>query len=57
MMQPLDELGEICEKYGALLIVDAVATLGGAEVKVDDWKLSACISEPRNVFLHRPDLH
>ena len=43
MMQPLDELGEICEKYGAL-IVDAVATLGGAEVKVDDWKLSACIS-------------
>ncbi len=44
MMQPLDELGKICEKYGALLIVDSVATLGGAEVKVDDWKLSACIS-------------
>lgn len=44
MMQPLEEIGEICERYGALLIVDAVATLGGAEVKVDDWKLSACIS-------------
>lgn len=44
MMQPLDELGEICEKYGALLIVDSVATLGGAEVKVDEWKLSACIA-------------
>ena len=44
MMQPLKEIGEICEKYGALLIVDAVATLGGAEVSVDDWKLSACIS-------------
>ena len=44
MMQPLEELGEICERYGALLIVDAVATLGGTEVKVDDWKLSACIS-------------
>ena len=26
MMQPLKEIGEICEKYGALLIVDAVAT-------------------------------
>ena len=24
--------------------MDSVATLGGAEVKVDDWKLSACIS-------------
>lgn len=44
MMQPLEELGEICERYGALLIVDAVATLGGVDVKVDDWKLSACIS-------------
>ena len=43
-MQPLEEIGEICERYGALLIVDAVATLGGTEVKVDDWKLSACIS-------------
>lgn len=44
MMQPLREIGEICERYGALLIVDSVATLGGAEVKVDEWKLSACIS-------------
>ena len=44
MMQPLDELGKICERYGVLLIVDSVATLGGAEVKVDEWKLSACIS-------------
>lgn len=44
MMQPLDELGKICERYGAFLIVDSVATLGGAEVKVDEWKLSACIS-------------
>ena len=44
MMQPLAQIGEICEKYGALLIVDSVATLGGTEVKVDEWKLSACIS-------------
>ena len=43
-MQPLKEIGEICERYGALLIVDSVATLGGAEVKVDEWKLSACIA-------------
>lgn len=44
MMQPLEELGRICERYGALLLVDAVATLGGTEVRVDDWKLSACVS-------------
>lgn len=44
MMQPLKEIGEICERHGILLIVDAVATLGGTEVNVDEWKLSACIS-------------
>lgn len=44
MMQPLEEVGKICERYGALLIVDSVATLGGTPVKVDEWKLSACIS-------------
>ena len=44
MMQPLKEIGAICKQYGALLIVDTVATLGGVEVKVDDWKLDACIS-------------
>lgn len=44
MMQPLNELGEICERYGALLIVDTVATLGGVDIRTDDWKLSACIA-------------
>ena len=44
MMQPLEEFGKICERYGALLIVDCVATLGGAEVKADEWKLSACVA-------------
>lgn len=44
MMQPLKEIGEICEHYGVLLIVDTVATLGGMDIRVDDWKLSACIA-------------
>ena len=43
MMQPLEELGKICERYGALLIVDCVATLGGAEVKADEWFLPLCL--------------
>lgn len=44
MMQPLEEIGRMCKEYGALFIVDAVATLGGAEVKVDEWGISACVS-------------
>ncbi len=44
MMQPLDGLGKLCKQYGALLIVDAVATLGGADVRVDEWEIDACIA-------------
>lgn len=44
MMQPLEELGKICKRYGALLIVDCVATLGGADVRVDDWQIDGCIA-------------
>ena len=44
MMQPLEEVGKICKRYGALLIVDTVATLGGADVRVDDWQIDGCIA-------------
>ena len=44
MMQPLEEIGRICKNYDALLIVDTVATLGGTEVKVDDWFIDGCIA-------------
>ncbi|MGL5259040.1 MAG: pyridoxal-phosphate-dependent aminotransferase family protein [Lachnospiraceae bacterium] len=44
MMQPLDEIGKICKKYDALLLVDAVATLGGADVRVDEWLIDGCAS-------------
>ncbi len=44
MMQPLEGLGKLCKQYGALLIVDAVATLGGADMRVDEWEIDACIA-------------
>ncbi|WRS28868.1 alanine--glyoxylate aminotransferase family protein [Oscillospiraceae bacterium MB08-C2-2] len=44
MMQPLEEIGQICKRYGALLLVDVVATLGGAEVKVDQWQIDGCVA-------------
>ncbi|WP_297081741.1 alanine--glyoxylate aminotransferase family protein [uncultured Demequina sp.] len=35
--QPLEGLGEICERHGALLYVDATASLGGNEFRTDEW--------------------
>ena len=42
-LQPLAGIGDACREAGALLIVDAVATLGGVPVRTDAWKLDAVI--------------
>jgi (S)-ureidoglycine-glyoxylate aminotransferase len=53
MVQPLEELGAICRRWGALLYVDATATFGGMDLMVDAWQIDAvsaglqkCLSGP-----------
>ena len=53
MAQPLEEIGRICRAAGALLYVDATATLGGNPLEVDAWNIDAvsaglqkCLSGP-----------
>lgn len=43
-MQPLEELGKFCRENDVLLVVDAVATLGGVEYKPDEWNIDATIT-------------
>lgn len=42
-MQPLEGIGAACREVGALLVVDAVATIGGVPVETDAWQLDAVI--------------
>lgn len=35
--QPLEDIGGVCRERDALLVVDAVVTLGGVPVEVDAW--------------------
>ncbi|WP_151732856.1 pyridoxal-phosphate-dependent aminotransferase family protein ['Paenibacillus yunnanensis' Narsing Rao et al. 2020] len=42
-VQPLAEIGPACRDAGALLIVDAVATIGGVPVETDAWMLDAVV--------------
>lgn len=37
MAQPLSEIGAICRAHGALMYVDATATLSGMDAPVDAW--------------------
>jgi len=42
---PIEEIGEIVRKESdAFYIVDAVCSLGGMEVRVDDWNIDICAS-------------
>ncbi len=44
LLQPLDGLSQLARAHDALLIVDTVTSLGGAEVCVDKWGIDLCYS-------------
>ncbi|MBA7688246.1 2-aminoethylphosphonate--pyruvate transaminase [subsurface metagenome] len=53
VLQPLEEIGKLAHDAGALLLVDTVTSLGGIDVRVDEWGIDAvysgtqkCISAP-----------
>jgi len=54
--QPLDELGAIVHEAGALLLVDAVTSLGGMPVLVDAWGIDACYSGTQKCLSCPPGL-
>lgn len=42
-MQPLGGIGAVCREVDALLVVDAVATIGGTAVDTDAWLLDVVV--------------
>ena len=44
VLTPLPEIADLAHRYDALLIVDAVTSLGGEEVDVDGWDIDICYS-------------
>lgn len=44
VLQPLDGLPSLARSRDALLIVDTVTSLGGADVRVDEWGIDICYS-------------
>ncbi|MFZ4452644.1 pyridoxal-phosphate-dependent aminotransferase family protein [Salibacterium aidingense] len=42
-IQPLKDIGKACREMDSLFVVDAVATIAGTEVNVDDWYIDAAI--------------
>jgi (S)-ureidoglycine-glyoxylate aminotransferase len=42
-LQPMDGIGAACREHDALLVVDAVATIGGVPVEADGWLADAVV--------------
>jgi (S)-ureidoglycine---glyoxylate transaminase len=56
MAQPLEELGAIAHRYGALMFTDSTASITGLDLRTDDWEIDAvsvglqkCLSGPPGV--------
>lgn len=54
--QPIEGLAEIVHGHGAMLVVDAVTSLGGHEVKVDEWGIDAIYSGTQKCLSCPPGL-
>ena len=57
-MQPLESIGFYCRENDIFFVVDTVATYGGVEIKVDEWKIDIaiagtqkCVSVPSGLSL------
>ena len=44
VLTPVEEIAELAHRHGALILVDAVTSLGGHDVRMDDWDLDVCFS-------------
>ena len=44
VLTPMPDILDVIRKHGALSIVDAVTSLGGHDMQVDDWGIDVCYS-------------
>jgi alanine-glyoxylate transaminase/serine-glyoxylate transaminase/serine-pyruvate transaminase len=54
--QPLEEIGAAVRAAGRLFVVDAVTSLGGCPVRIDDWRVDACYSGTQKCLSCPPGL-
>lgn len=52
----LSNIGEIAHKYGAIVAVDAVSSLGAIELKMDEWQLDVVVTASQKALMTPPGL-
>ena len=54
ILNPIEELCPIAKRHGVLTIVDVVASLGGVNVKPDDWGVDLCVGSSQKAVSAPP---
>lgn len=55
-LQPMDGMGALAHRYGALLLIDTVTSLGGVPVKIDEWDVDIAYSGTQKCLSCPPGL-
>ena len=55
-LQPLKGLAELVRSHDALLLVDAVTSLGGVDLRIDDWGIDILITGSQKALMSPPGL-
>jgi pyridoxamine--pyruvate transaminase len=49
-------IGRIARAHGALTLVDCVSSLGGIELRADEWQLDVCVAGPQKCLAGPPGM-
>jgi aspartate aminotransferase-like enzyme len=56
VLNPIEPIARACREAGVLSIIDAVSSLAGTELRVDDWCVDLCISVSNKGLAAQPGL-
>ncbi len=55
-LQPMEGMAEVVHRYGGLLLIDCVTSLGGVPVKIDEWDVDIAYSATQKCLSCPPGL-
>jgi alanine-glyoxylate transaminase/serine-glyoxylate transaminase/serine-pyruvate transaminase len=56
IINPIEEIGKIVREHGKVFVVDAVSSLGGLPMKMDEWGIDLCASSTQKCLGAPPGL-
>lgn len=56
LLNPVEKIGKLCREKDLLCFVDAISSLGGIDVRMDEWHVDLCVSASQKCLEGPPGL-